>query len=338
MPNNKTSLWKSVDWLTIFLFVVMIASGWVSIYGASFDIDNPQEINLSGRPGMQLAWIGLSAIIIFIIMMLDKNFFETFAYLIYGSIILLLILTIFIAPDIKGSRSWLVLTPRINIQPAEFAKFATLLALAKFMNSYEFYLLNIKNFFISVCIILLPMACIILQREAGTALVFTALVLVFYREGMSGYALLSGVCAILFFVLKLKYDNLFWHNSPLGELIVAGIILVIVLFILLFILKKTKLSYTLLGIIVVTGLVSIFLTVNLLWVAVALITGISIYLVMYSLRTIERQYALLALFAVLSLGYLFSVDFVFAVDCRGYDKKRMMSMLLGHCTAHDDKI
>ncbi len=131
-------MWKSVDWFTIILYMIMVTAGWISICGASYDFDNPDFFNPSGRSGMQLIWIGTSVILIFLIMMLDKNFFETFAYPIYGLVIILLILTILLAPDIKGSRSWLVITSSIRLQPAEFSKFATALALARFMNTYEF--------------------------------------------------------------------------------------------------------------------------------------------------------------------------------------------------------
>jgi len=324
-------MWKSVDWFTILLFVILITAGWISIYGASYDWDNPNLVDLTVRPGQQLLWIGIAVVLLFMIMMLDKHFFETFAYIIYGAVLLLLLVTIFAAPDIKGSHSWLVITPFIRLQPAEFAKFATLLALAKFMNSYEFYLLKVRNFLLSVLIILLPMLLIILQREAGTALVFLALALVFYREGMSGYALLSCICAVLFFIIKLKYDNILWNDSPVGELIVACLILVIICIILRFVLKKNTLSYYFLGIAVVVGfsfyIASLFMTINLLWVAIALIVCFSVYLIMYSIKIIESQYALVALFALLSLGFLFSVDYVFDEVLEPHQQQRIMVTL-----------
>ena len=174
MPNKKINIWKTVDWYTVILYVIMITAGWISICGASYDFDNPSFFDPSGRPGMQFIWIGVSIVAILMIMMLDKNFFETFSYPIYGLIVLLLIFTIFFAPDIKGSRSWLVITSTIRLQPAEFAKFATALALAKFMNTYEFNLLKSKNFMLSLLFVLVPMICILLQKETGSALVFLA--------------------------------------------------------------------------------------------------------------------------------------------------------------------
>ena len=159
--------------------------------------------DINGRPGSQLMWVGVSMVVIFIILMLESDFFDVFAYLIYAAVIVLLIATIFLAPDIKGSHSWLKLGA-LRIQPAEFAKFATALAVAKFMNSYGFQLTTVKNFAITLMLIFLPMICIILQKETGSALGYFAFFLMLYREGMSGYILLAGICAVAFFVTTMK--------------------------------------------------------------------------------------------------------------------------------------
>lgn len=135
MRYRKTEIWKSVDWITILLYLIMVIAGWFSICGASYEFDNVGLFDPSGRPGMQMIWIGTSLALIFVILMLESDFFDIFAYLIYACVIVLLIATIFLAPNIKGSHSWLVLGP-IRLQPAELAKFATALAVAKFMNGY----------------------------------------------------------------------------------------------------------------------------------------------------------------------------------------------------------
>ena len=315
MSIKSTNIWKSVDWFTIILYVIMITAGWISICGASYDFENSDLFNASGRPGTQLIWIGISVILIFMIMMLDKNFFETFAYPIYGLIVVLLIITIFLAPDIKGSRSWLVITSHIRVQPAEFAKFATALALAKFMNVYEFNLLKWKNFVVSALIIFVPILFIILQKEAGTAIVFLAFALVFYREGMSGYVLLTSICAALFFVIELKYESMMWNSTPVGELVVLSIILAIICIALRFVQKENKLSNYFLGIIAITGItayvVSYFIAFNLAWVALGLTICFSIYLFLLSLRNLIRRYALLAIFSIISVGFLYSTGYIF---------------------------
>ena len=123
---RKTEIWKTVDWLTIILYVVLVVAGWFSICGASYEFDNVGLFDPSGRPGSQLMWMGLSVGLIFVLLMLESEFFDVFAYLIYAGFIVLLIATIFLAPNIKGSHSWLVLGP-VRLQPAEFAKFATVI-------------------------------------------------------------------------------------------------------------------------------------------------------------------------------------------------------------------
>ena len=140
--------------------------------------------------------------------------------------ILLLIVTIFIAPDTKGSRSWLILGP-VSLQPAEFAKFATALALAKFMNAYSFNIKKWKCFLPLVAFILLPMLLIILQKETGSALVYLAFFLVLYREGMPGVVLFSGVCAVVYFVVGIRFDQVFIADTPtpIGEFAVLLMIL-----------------------------------------------------------------------------------------------------------------
>ncbi|MDR3251194.1 MAG: rod shape-determining protein RodA [Tannerella sp.] len=315
MPNNKTSILKSVDWTTIVMYFILIAGGWISICGATYDIDNPSFFGTTGRSGMQLLWIGISLVIVFLIMMLDKNFFETFAYLIYFLAIFVLILTIFIAPDIKGSRSWLVITSSIHLQPAEFAKFATALALAKFINKYEFNLLTIRNFATALMIVFIPIICIIMQSETGTAIVFLAFAFVLYREGMSGYILFTSLCAVLFFIVELKYESAIWNETPVGEFIVACLILSVMLFFVRYIFKERKPAVVFMCIIIVAGIAtyiaSFFYVFNIVWVAVGLIVCFSIYLVLISVKKIIWKYSILSLFAIISIGYLFSVDYVF---------------------------
>jgi rod shape determining protein RodA len=320
-------MWKSVDWFTIILYVMLVTAGWISICGASFDFDNQDIFDLSGRPGIQLVWIGMSVVLIFLIMMLDKNFFETFAYLIYGLVILLLILTIFLAPDIKGSRSWLMITSTIRLQPAEFAKFATALALARFMNTYEFNLLTVKNFTVSTLMVLAPVLCIILQKETGSALIFLAFALVFYREGMSGYVLLTTLYATVFFVLELKYEAVVWNVTPVNDLIVSVLILLIIHVMLRFVLNESKLSVVFMVITLIAGvsgyIASLSVPFNLVWIAIALIVCYSIFFILYSFRRIVWKYVLLALFAVVSVLSMFSVDYVFNDVLKPHQQKRI---------------
>jgi rod shape determining protein RodA len=292
----------------------MVVAGWFSICGASYEYDSVGWFDPSGRPGSQLIWIGLSLALIFIIMMLDSNFYNVFSYLIYAFIILLLIVTIFLAPDIKGSHSWLVLGP-IRIQPAEFAKFATALAVAKLMSAYGFKLKTVRNFLFVLLLIFLPMVCVLLQNEAGSALVFLAFFLVLYREGMTGYVLMTGVCAVAFFVISLKYAEVIVGVTFLGELLVLSLILAIMLILIRMVQRDVVPIKILLGLTaaanLIAGVVSRFAPVNFAWVIIGLIAASSAYLIYLSIKNWVWQYLLIILFAVISVGFLYSVDYVF---------------------------
>ena len=314
MSYKKASIWVTVDWITVLLYLIMITAGWFSICGASYEYENTGLFDPSGRPGSQLIWIGLSFVLIFVIMMIDANFYSVFAYLIYAAIVVLLVITIFVAPDIKGSHSWLVLGP-LRLQPAEFAKFATALALAKLMSSYGFKLGDLKGFILTISLIFIPLFCILMQKETGSALVYLALFLVLYREGMSGFILLAGICAVTFFVISMKYADVMLGITPLGEFIVLCLIQAITIILATRIGKgnlplKILFGLTLAGYVGAYA-VSLFIPVNFMLVSIWLIALSCCYLVFLSVKNWIWHHALIVLFALVSVGFLFSVDYVF---------------------------
>lgn len=128
--TNSTSVFRNLDWVTVVIYLLLVVGGIISVYAASYDFDNASILSFDEFSGKQLRWVGLALLAGLVILLIDFRIYEAYAYPIYGVLILLLIVTIFVAPDIKGSRSWLVLGP-MSLQPAEFAKFATSLALAR---------------------------------------------------------------------------------------------------------------------------------------------------------------------------------------------------------------
>ena len=163
--DKQPGVLRSLDYWTILLYLLLLAGGWMSVCGASFDYGDPDLLSLSTRSGMQIVWIGTSIVLGFILLMLDDRFYDMFAYIVYGLLLLLLFATIFNTHTIKGSRSWLVLGP-VRLQPAEFAKFATALAVAKFMTIYNYDIHKWKHFGITLAIILLPMLSSCSVRQA----------------------------------------------------------------------------------------------------------------------------------------------------------------------------
>lgn len=192
-----------VDLLTVLLYVVMVFWGFLNIYSAAYDeTQSIWDLN-SGR---QLIFIGVAALLILAILIIDFRFFETFSYIIYGVILFVLLLVPFIGKEVGGNRSWLGVGS-FGIQPSEFAKFATALAVAKLIGSIGFKMDNLRNQVMAFALIGLPIMLILLQKDYGTAMVFTIFVLVFYREGMSPFLLLVGLGVAVIFILTLLVTN-----------------------------------------------------------------------------------------------------------------------------------
>ena len=185
------------DWFTISMYLLFVIMGWFNIYAASFDLENAVGMfDFSGRSGMQLVWMGTSLVLAFSLLKIDSAFFDTYAFLFYVAGIALLLVTLAVAPDIKGSRSWLVIGP-VRIQPAEFMKFILALTVAKIFNIYNFQLMRFKNLISVALVILVPTIIVIMQSETGTALVYLSLILVLYREGLPGGFLFMGLSAVI---------------------------------------------------------------------------------------------------------------------------------------------
>ncbi len=225
MEPKKNTI-ASLDWMTIFIYVALLALGWTSICGACYEYGEPQDFlslaSFSTRTGMQLVWIGSSLILGALILMLDDRIYDTFSYLIYAVMLLLLLATPFLAHNIKGSMSWIKIGP-FSIQPAEFAKFATSLALAKFMSSYGFRLQGSwRNLFVCIALLMVPMVLIVLQKETGSALVYLSFFLMLYREGMPGSVLFTGIAAVAYIVVGLRFSEIYLLGSwfTLGDALV----------------------------------------------------------------------------------------------------------------------
>jgi rod shape determining protein RodA len=303
-----------LDWGTVALYLILVIAGWFSIYAASYDFDQTSIFDYSGRAGKQMVWILTSLILAFILLLIESDWYDIFSFWIYVIISLLLLATIFLARDIKGSHSWLEIGP-VSLQPAEFAKFATALALAKIMSAYKFNLFETHNFIKVLGLIFLPMILILLQKETGSALVFLAFFIVLYREGMSGFILFSGFYAVFIFVLSVTYRDSIWHDTPVGIFILLLFNIAIVMS-LLYNYKKGRSSFRrlfplILCLLIVSIVVSYFVSYNLCWVALAIIGFLIFNFLFLYIKYRAKHYLFILLFATCSTGFLYSVDYVF---------------------------
>lgn len=214
---------NKMDWVTVLIYIVMVLLGWFNIFAAVYDETANQSIfDFSLNSGRQLMFIAASAIIILAILIVDMRFYEAAGWLIYGAVIFLLILVPIIGKEVGGNKAWLGIGS-FGVQPSEFAKFATALVVAKIIGSVGFRMDRPRNQMILFGIILVPMALILLQKDFGTALVFTAFLLVFFREGMSPFLLIIGMAMAVIAILTLIVDNQWYLH---GGIVVLALIIV----------------------------------------------------------------------------------------------------------------
>lgn len=215
--SRNGSLLKNIDWTTILIFLALTFFGWLNIYGASYTFDQSSIFDFSHRAGKQFVWIMSALLMGSIVLLIDYKTYDILAYIFYAVMILLLLVTPFLAHDIKGSYSWINIGP-VSLQPAEFAKCITALAIAKYMGRYEYHLRTWRDLIIPFALIGVPMVIIMfLQRETGSALVFAAFLLVFYRLGMTGWVLLAGVLAAIIFVVAIRFSM--WYAIGLCAIV-----------------------------------------------------------------------------------------------------------------------
>ena len=211
--NHNRSIISGIDWWTIGLFVVIALFGWLNIYGSSYSFDQTSIWDFSNRAGKQLVWLATAVVMGGIILMIEERTYDVLGYIFYGAMLLLLIITPILARDIKGSLSWITIGP-ISLQPAEFAKCFTAIAVAKYMSRYGYRVRDLRDLTVPFLLIGVPMLIIMVaQRETGSALVFISFLLAFYRQGMSGFVLGWGAVSILFFVLVIRFGEM---ALPLG--------------------------------------------------------------------------------------------------------------------------
>lgn len=332
--DRQQSVLRSLDWWTIGIYLALLAFGWLSVCGASYTYGDADILSLDTRSGMQIVWIGTSICLGFVLLMLDDRFYDTFAYIIYGFLLLLLFVTIFNPHEIKGSRSWLVLGP-LRVQPAEFAKFATALAVAKLMSTYGFNMHRWKDFAAACAVVVLPMLFIVLQKETGSALVYISFFLMFYREGMTGSVLFTGVAMIVYFVVGIRYEEslLLDTGTSIGKFAVLLLVHIFTSAMVYTYCKDKKqsliiLSYTVGTTLLVFLFAEFVIPFDIVWVQLAVSAFLVGYLLYNALSTRIRHYFFIMLFAVGSIAFFYSADYVLNNILEPHQRTRI-NVLLG---------
>lgn len=234
---SGNTLFRRIDWISILLFIVLTLLGWVSIYSSTYVDADTSIFDFSQLYGKQLLFIGISCVVAIAILIIEANFYERFGSIFYiGCLVLLLGLFVF-GKTIAGATSWYNLG-FFNLQPSELAKFATALALAKYLSDIQTDIKRRKHQLFALLIIFSPILLIIPQPDPGSALVFMALIFVLFREGLPLYYLVLGLISLLIFIATLKFGTI-W--------VAIGLVLLMVIF---FMVKKASFRIPLLPMII----------------------------------------------------------------------------------------
>ena len=332
--SRSGNIWQNVDWITIGVFLLLVVFGWLNIYGASYTFDQTSIFDFSNRAGKQFTWIMGSLLMGIVLLLIDYKTYDVLTYFAYGAMLLLLLATPFLAHDIKGSMSWISLGP-VSLQPAEFAKCIVALAVAKYMGRYDYKIRTWRDLIVPFALIGVPALIImILQKETGSALVFAAFLLVFYRQGMSGYILWMCVAAVALFILSIRFGGI---ALPLGSGSVGMLscMLLLTAVEIYFVCKEHRMRWQALILIGSVTLIygiclilNIWVTMPFGWISVGIVVALAIYTVVISVYWRKYMLLLVALFSLFCIGYTQACDFVFTKVLQPHQRIRI-EVLLG---------
>ena len=227
MRKRKTNIFAGIDWILVLFYIVLVFFGWINIYAASVSESHHEILDFTALYGKQLQWIALSFVLIIVIISIDSKFYERLSGVFYVISVLSLIGLFIFGSNINGATSWYNFGG-FSIQPSEFAKAATILALANFISDPSTDLRNLKSQLKTFAIILLPATLIVLQPDPGSALIYFFLLVVLYREGLPAYYLVIIFIAMVLFVLTL------YAGFTISLLIIFGILTLIFAYIINF--------------------------------------------------------------------------------------------------------
>lgn len=205
---GRQKLFANMDWILLAIYFLLVFFGWVNVYAATYTPTSESIFDFDINSGKQFLWILISMAIALIILLIDAKFYSTFTWGFYGITTLLILLVIFVGTEVSGAKSWLGVG-NIGIQPSEFAKITTAMALAKYAGESNRNMEQFKVQLVSILLILIPALIILFQNDTGSALVFVVFLFVLYREGMPGTILWIGLILIIVFLLTLLFTH--WY-------------------------------------------------------------------------------------------------------------------------------
>jgi rod shape determining protein RodA len=317
--QRSSNILGRLDWITVILWLAMMVMGWLNIYAAVYNEQHTSIFDLSQRYGKQLVFIIASLVLAVLVMVTDNKLWFFFAWFIYGFFLLLLLLVLIIGKEINGARAWFEIGS-FSLQPSEFAKFATGLALASFLNSQR-QSSGMRVMASATAIILAPVMLIAIQPDMGSVITYFAFFIVLYREGMSLYVFISAFLAVLLFLLTLMLGTV---PVALGLIALAAIVLAVT--------SGAMLTLKAAAIMAVTGGVALLAGHYLLGIGTAgnivvavVLAGITYLWFLYRLKL--KMPAVIYAFLITGILYLFTVDYAFHNILKPHQQTRINIML-----------
>jgi rod shape determining protein RodA len=320
--KRTINIWANLDWTTVFIYLLLVIIGWLNIYAAVYSEEHNSIFDLEMRYGKQMLWIVAALIMAATIMFIDLRFYTFFAYVIYALALLMLLAVAVLGKEVNGARSWFELGS-LRIQPTEFAKVATCLALAKYLSSYNVKIEKLWTLFIVAIIIFVPSGIIMLQPDFGSVIVFLSLSFVLYREGFPGgflffgfllvflfvFALVASPLTIIIFIISIALLSLLVLNRSYREPII-GLISILAIFWLIFGIDK---------------LFSIQLSYYMILLISSIIASIAT-LVLNIFKKIPYAFWIVILMFI-AIAFTYSVDYVFDNFLEQHQQQRVNIML-----------
>ena len=320
---RNTNILTRIDKTAIILFILLIIMGWFNIYAAVYNEEHSGLLDMSQRYGKQFIWIVASVVIAIFVVIIDNRFYFFFSWFIYGACMLLLILVVIFGKEINGARSWFEFGG-FSLQPSEFAKFGTALALAGYLNTRRQDLTRLSAIVPASAIILFPALLTLLQPDMGSAVVYFSLFIVLFREGMSWYIFVSGLLMIVLFFLTLLTNNLYltigiiaiavflvWFTTRKWNIVLFGTGIFILITVIMFLLDQYIIKS-------IGDEIVIFISL--------ILSGVVYAFYIYNKRAVSLL--IIYLFLVGSILYINSVDYTFNNFLKPHQKERV-DILLG---------
>ncbi len=320
--KSQNNILLNLDWITILIYLAMVLLGWLNIYAAVYSEEHQSIFDLGQQYGKQMIWILAGLFLAVCILVVDSKFYVAFAYHIYVVIILLLIAVLFLGREVNGARAWFEVSG-VALQPSELGKFATSLAVAKYMSQYNFKMGRTKSYLTLGALITLPAILILLQNDTGSALIFAVFFLVFYREGLPDIILIGGFTAIILFILALLWSQL------------QILILLIVVSLILFTFLRQSFKDGIIGFILASLIYGILFGLkNIIGFDASpfhllVITSIILVLVfiVYGLSKHIRQAWFVLLFFIFSIAITLSVNYFYRSVLVSHQRDRVDNLL-----------